>query len=96
MGDDKIIEMVEKNETGVLGAVHYLVSIAIYCVIGLAIDYWLFVAAGAATAWANPITYLVMIFWPFVLMWEFLVIMFWLFLIIAAIIGIVVVIKAMT
>ena len=97
MSDDhEVIEMVEKNETGLLGAVHYLAALAVYCIIGLAIDYWLFVAAAAATAWANPITYMVMVFWPFVLMWQFLVIVFWFFLIIVVIFGIVAIYKGIT
>ena len=65
MGDEhkvRVIEMVEKQENGALGAVQYLVVVAIYSILGLAIDYWLFVAAGAATAWANPLTYIVMVF----------------------------------
>lgn len=83
--DDKIIEMVEKQDTGLIATARYLVSMAFYCIIGLAVDYWLFVAAGAITAWNNPLTYMVMIFWPFVLIWQFLVIVFWIFLIVVVI-----------
>ncbi len=78
---DAEVEVIEltavQQEPGLLLAVKYLVSVAVYCVIGLAVDYWLFVAAGAVTAWANPITYMVMLFWPFILLWKFLVICFW-------------------
>ena len=98
MGDEhkvKVIEMVEKQENGALGAVQYLVVVAIYSILGLAIDYWLFVAAGAATAWANPLTYMVMVFWPVVLAWKFLVIVFWLVIIVVVIFGLVAIFKGL-
>ena len=97
MSDEhEVIEMVEKSENGSLSTAQYLVAVAIYSIIGLAIDYWLFVAAGAATAWANPLTYMVMVFWPFVLIWKFLVIVFWLVIIVAVIFGIVAIYKGLT
>ncbi len=74
---------------GPLLAMRYLVSIAIYCIIGLGIDYWLFVPDGGTTAWTMITTYLVMVFWPAVLIWQFLVIMFWLTIIVGVIIFIV-------
>ena len=95
MSDDEIevIEMVEKNKTGSLAAVHCAIVFAIWCIIGLAVDYWLFVVAGAVTAWNNPLTYLVMIFWPVVLIWKFLIIVFWLVVIVAAIFGVIAIYK---
>ncbi len=83
MGDQEILdaEVIEvkvvRQQPGLLLAVRYLVSVAVYCIIGLAVDYWLFIAAGAITAWTNPLTYMVMVFWPFILFWKFLVICFW-------------------
>lgn len=77
--DAEIIEVVvaPKQEPAIVLALKYLVSVAVYCIIGLAIDYGFFVAAGATTAWANPLTYAVMIFWPFILIWQFMIIVFW-------------------
>jgi len=76
--DAEVIEVtVAQQDPGLLLALKYLVSVAVYCIIGLAIDYGFFVAAGATTAWANPLTYAVMVFWPFILMWKFLIICFW-------------------
>lgn len=77
--DAEVIEVVvaAKREPAIVAALRYIVSVTVYCIVGLAIDYGLFVAAGATTAWANPLTYAVMIFWPFILLWEFLIILFW-------------------
>lgn len=50
----------------------------IYCVIGLLVDYWLYLPVGIEmTQWNNVMTYAVMVFWPALLMWEFLVIVFY-------------------
>jgi len=85
--DAEIIEdtVIEKEDPDIVQLAKYLVGIVAYCIIGLAIDYWLFVAVEAATAWANPLTYLVMITWPFILFWEFLVICFWILVVVAVI-----------
>ena len=46
----------------------------IYFVIGLMIDYWLYLPVGITmTEWTNIWTYAVMVFWPFVLLYEFFV-----------------------
>lgn len=80
--DAEVIEVkVVRQEPAILLALKYLVSVSVYCIIGLAIDYGFFVATGAATAWANPLTYMVMVFWPFILIWKFLVICFWIALV---------------
>ncbi len=83
--EQEVIEAVivkEQKSTDLLPAVKYLVSLAIFCLIGLAINQWLFVPDGASTQWGDFGTYMVMIFWPWILLWKFLVALFWVFLIV--------------
>lgn len=86
MNDDEqeILEAViikRQKSTDLLATVRYLVSVAIYCLIGLAIYQWLFVADGASIQWGDFRTYMVMIFWPWILFWKLLVALLWVFLI---------------
>jgi len=85
--DAEIIEdtVIEKEDPDMVQLAKYLVGVVAYCIIGLAIDYWLFVAIEATTAWANPLTYAVMVFWPAILFWKFLVFAFWVLVVIAVI-----------
>lgn len=75
-----------RKSTDLLPTVKYLVSVAIYCLIGLAINQWFFVADGASIQWGNFGTYMVMIFWPWILFWKFLVFVLYAFLV-ALVIG---------
>lgn len=66
-----------KNDQWFVNGLKYLVMVAVYCAIGWSIDSWLFVPEGGLTDWTVPGTYLVIAFWPFILIWEFLKLVFW-------------------
>ena len=86
--EQEIIEAVivkTRKSTNLLPTVKYLVSVIIYCLIGLAINQWLFVVDGSSTQWTNFGTYMVMVFWPLIFFWKFLIVLFW-FLFIALIV----------
>lgn len=72
MIEEELGGTVENGDQWFVNGLKYLVAIAIYCAIGWGIDYWIFVPDGSLSNWAIPSTYLVMIFWPLVLMWQFL------------------------
>lgn len=57
-----------------VNALQYIVSLCIYFFVGWATDYWLYVEQGGTTDWSVPATYFIILLWPFILMWHFLII----------------------
>ena len=79
---EAVVVEIEPDRNKNLEVARYIVACVVYCIIGLGIDYWFYVPDGGMTMWAAASTYAVMIFWPLVLLWEFIVIVFWAALII--------------
>lgn len=91
MSDDKI-HITVRNDQWLANGLQYLVGLAVYCLIGWGVDYWLFIPDGALTDWTIPSTYLVIAFWPLCLFWQFLKFAFWIALaVVIVIIGIAIV-----
>ena len=78
--------IVVRNDQWLANGLKYIVGIAIYFLIGWGVDYGLYLPEGALTDWTIPSTYLVMVFWPFCLIWEILVFSFWIVLAIGAVV----------